>query len=157
MQQTVFNLILDFRRYSLITFRFDTVRIRQNPSPDDGACELGYAEALDAAVSGDPKRLPDPPAFGSPYGSILAGLRGLHAQVIATTIPNPLDTAYFSSPVVAASITSADPSVIVEVYHVGAQDYVTRSGLFRFRPSSCLRGLILYRPVRSCSPAQPPT
>ena len=60
-----------------------------------------YDEALDAAVNSDLTRLPDPNAFLSTYSSLLAGLRGLQTRVITTTIPNPLDTAYFNSPATA--------------------------------------------------------
>jgi hypothetical protein len=91
--------------------------------------ELGYYEALDAAVNGDPSRLPNPATFQNTYSTILAGLRDFQAQVIATTIPNPLDTAYFSTPATAAVLTSTNSFVITAGYHITPQDYVTRNGL----------------------------
>ena len=130
MKQTVVNLILGFPHLFLdnvpIWNQFEYAKAL---FPTVALVELGYYEALDAAVSGDPRRLPDPAAFGSTYKSVLSGLRGLQAQVIATTIPNPMDTAYFSSPATAAAITATIPFVITAGYGVTNQDYITRNGL----------------------------
>ncbi len=130
MKQTVVNLILGFPQLFLknvpLWTQFEYARAMM---PTVALVELGYYEALDAAENGDPARLPDPNTFGATYKSILAGLRGLQAEVIATTIPNPVDTAYFSSPSAAASITFTTPSVILSAYHVTSQDYLTRNSL----------------------------
>ncbi len=130
MKQTVLNMILGFPQLFLdnvpIWTQFEYAKAM---FPTVAMVELGYYEAVDAAVSGDPSRLPDPNAFGATYKSVLAGLRGLQAQVIATTIPNPLDTAYFTSPAAAASITATTPFVILAGYNVTPQDYITRNGL----------------------------
>jgi hypothetical protein len=130
MKQTVFNLILGFPQ--LI---FDNVPLwtqfeyAKSMFPTVALVELGYYEALDAAVSGDPTRMPDPAAFGATYGTVVAGLRGLQAQVIVTTIPNPIDTAYFNSTTAAASVVQASQSVLVSLYHPAPGDYFTRNGL----------------------------
>lgn len=130
MKQTVFNMILGFPQLF-----FDNVPLwsqfeyAKAMFPTVAMVELGYYEALDAAVNGDPTRLPDPVKFGTTYQTVLAGLRGLQAQVIATTIPNPLDTAYFTAPDVAATITATTPFVITAGYGLTQQDYVTRNGL----------------------------
>jgi len=130
MKQTVFNMLLGFPQ--LI---FDNVapwtqfEYAKAMMPTVALIELGYYEALDAAVAGDPARLPDPAAFAATYGTVIAGLRGLQAQVIVTTIPNPLDTAYFNVPSAAAKVVQTDPFVLIAGYHLSAQDYITRNGL----------------------------
>lgn len=130
MKQTVVNMILGFPQLFLdnvpLWSQFEYAKAM---SPTMALIELGYYEALDAAVNGDPARLPDPKVFLNNYNKVLSGLRGLQAQVIATTIPNPLDTAYFSSPATAAAITFVDPALITGVYGITPQDYVTRNGL----------------------------
>jgi hypothetical protein len=130
MKQTVVNMILGFPQLFLdnvpIWSQFEYAKAM---FPTVALVELGYYEALDAAVKGDPNLLPDPSAFGNQYSQVLAGLRGLQAQVIATTIPNPLDTAYFSTPAVAAQITATNSFVITAGYKVEPQDYVTRNAL----------------------------
>lgn len=131
MKQTVVNMILGFPQLFIDNVPIWTqFEYAQAMYPTMAMIELGYTEALDAAVNLDPTRLPDPNTFGSEYASIISGLRGLQAQVIATTIPNPLDTAYFSTPATAAQLVYLDPSVLAELYpQLGPQDYLTRNAL----------------------------
>lgn len=130
MKQTVVNLILGFPQLFVknvpLWSQFEYAKAM---FPSVALVELGYYEALDAAVNGDPNRMPDPAAFGANYNTVLAGLRSLQTQVIATTIPNPLDTAYFSTPAVAAQITATNSFVITAGFRVGEQDYLTRNAL----------------------------
>jgi len=65
-------------------------------NPTLALVELGYTEALEAAVNGDPGSMPSPAAFHTDYAKALAALRFNYSHVIATTIPDPTDTAYFS-------------------------------------------------------------
>ena len=130
MKQTVVNMILGFPQLFLDNVPLWTqFEYAKALNPTIALVELGYYEALDAAVSGNPASLPDPNTFGATYSSVLAGLRATQAQVIATTIPNPIDTAYFSTPTVAGAITAAQPFVIIAGYRISPQDYVTRNGL----------------------------
>jgi hypothetical protein len=130
MKQTVFNMLLGFPQLILNNVPLWTqFEYAKSMFPTVAMIELGFYEALDAAVAGDPTRMPDPVAFGATYGSVIAGFRGLQAQVIATTIPNPIDTAYFNSIPAAAAIVQTVPFVLTAGYHLTAQDYVTRNGL----------------------------
>jgi len=130
MKQTVYNLLLGFPQLILNNVPLWTqFEYAKAMFPTVAMIELGYYEALDAAVAGDPTRMPDPAAFGATYGTVIAGLRGLQAQVIVTTIPNPIDTAYFNSTAAAAVVVRGTPALLVALYHPGLQDYVTRNGL----------------------------
>lgn len=130
MKQTVFNMILGFPQLILNNVPLWTqLQYAQALFPTVALVELGYYEALTAAVAGDPTLMPNPTTFGTTYGTVLAGLRGLQAQVIATTIPNPIDTAYFNSILASASIVQTAPFILTDGYHLGAQDYITRNGL----------------------------
>jgi len=130
MKQTTVNLILGFPQLFLDRVPLWTqFEYAQAMNPTMVLIELGYYEALDAAVNLDPARLPDPSVFGAQYATLVAGMATNHAQVIVATIPNPLDTAYFSSPATAASIVGANPSVIISDWQITAQDYVARAAL----------------------------
>jgi len=130
MKQTVFNMILGFPQLILNNVPLWTqFEYAKAMFPTVAMIELGYYEALTAAVAGDPTLLPNPATFGTNYATVIAGLRGLQAQVIATTIPNPLDTGYFNSPAAAAAILFATPSVLSTGYNIAPQDYITRNGL----------------------------
>lgn len=131
MKQTVINLILGFPQlffYNQVPL-WTQSQYAQAMNPTMALIELGYYEALSAAVDGNPSEMPDATTFGSMYGQIVAGLRGLQAQVICTTIPNPIDTAYFNSITASAAITATVPFVLEAGYQLGPQDYVTRNGL----------------------------
>ncbi len=130
MKQTVFNMILGFPQLILDNVPLWTqFEYAKAMFPTMAMIELGYYEALDAAVAGDPSRMPDPAAFGATYASVIGGLRSLQAQVIATTIPNPLDTGYFNQPSSAAAIVQTVPFILLSGYHLTPQDYITRNGL----------------------------
>jgi hypothetical protein len=130
MKQTVVNLLLGFPNLFLdgvpLWSQFEYAKAM---NPTMALVELGYYEALDAAVNADTSRMPDPNTFGTNYSTVLAGLRATQAQVIATTIPNPLDTAYFNTLAQAAALTATSASVLADIYPVTSQDYVTRNGL----------------------------
>lgn len=122
LKQTVFNMILGFPQLILNNVpQWTQLQYAQALAPTMAFVELGFYEALDAAVAGDPTRMPAPAAFGSTYNTVVAGLRGTQAQVIAMTIPNPLDTGYFNAPAAASALAPGSGA--------GAQDYVTRKGM----------------------------
>jgi hypothetical protein len=130
MKQTVVNMILGFPQLF-----FDNVPLwsqleyAKAMNPSLVLVELGYYEALDAAVTGDATRLPDPNTFRANYTTLLAGLRANRADVIATTIPNPLDTAYFATPSQAAGLVATSPFILTAGYHLSPGDYITRNGM----------------------------
>lgn len=130
MKQTVFNLILGFPQLILDNIpSWTQLQYAEEMRPTMALVELGYYEALTAAVAGDATLLPSPAAFGTTYGSVIAGLRNQQAQVIVTTIPNPLDTAYFNGVPASAAIVAVTPSVLSIGFNVGPLDYITRNGL----------------------------
>src|SRR6185312_14058271 len=117
MKQTTFNMILGFPQLILNNVPLWTqFEYAKSMFPTVAMVELGFYEALNAAVSGDPTLMPDPTAFGKTYGNVVAGLRGLQAQVIVTTIPNPIDTAYFNSVTSTAAIVQTVPFVLTAGY-----------------------------------------
>ncbi len=154
MKQTVVNMILGFPQLFIkenvpLWSQFEYAKAM---FPTMTLIELGYYEALDAAVNGDPARLPDPNVFLATYNSLLAGLRGLQSEVIVTTIPNPLDTAYFSSLATAARLTSTAPSFLTDLYRITPQDLVTRNGILTIG-ENFLSGVITPLPAGSVLPA----
>ena len=98
-------------------------------SPTFVVVELGYYEALEAAVTGKIDRLPEPRRFREQYGRILSSLRQRGAEVLVLNIPNPFDTAYFSPVEVAAEIAKVEPSFILNRYGIRVNDLITLNGL----------------------------
>jgi hypothetical protein len=91
--------------------------------------ELGYHEALEAAVTGDLDKMPGADSFRTEYSRLLAELRGAGAEVVALTVPDPFDTAYFSTLEEASNVVKTDPAVLLALYGLGGDKLLTVHGL----------------------------
>jgi hypothetical protein len=130
-QQTAINLILGFPALILertvpLWTQFEYAR---RMAPTVALVELGYFDVLAAAVAANPNQVPDPAAFRASYRTIVQGLREGFVEVLVTTIPDPMDTAYFSTPASVARLTRVPESFIREFYGLGANDLITRNAL----------------------------
>lgn len=90
---------------------------------------LGYAEALSAVTAADPDLLPSAEAFGADLDRLLGRLGEAGAQVLVTTVPDPLDTAYAASLDAAARVVRVEPHHLENLYGLAADDLVTVHGL----------------------------
>ena len=90
---------------------------------------LGYSEVLEAAVTGQPDLLPKAETFRADYARVLMPLRQAGAEVLVLTIPDPLDTAYFSTLNDASKILMAEPAVLQTLYHLSDDRLLTVHGL----------------------------
>jgi hypothetical protein len=129
--QTSLNLILGFPQLILDKDvpLWTQLQYAEAMNPTMALVELGYFEALDAAVSGDSRRVPDAAAFRTNYANVVRTLRALQAQVVVTTIPDPSDTAYFTKASTALSILKATEFVLYAGYGLKPDDLLTRNGL----------------------------
>jgi hypothetical protein len=129
--QTSINLILGFP--SLILNDdvplWSQLEYAKAMVPSFALVELGYYDVLAAVVNGDASKIPDRATFRASYQQIVQQLRGIGAEVLVTTIPDPMDTAYFSNPASIARLTRVPESLISQYYGLAAGDYVTRNGL----------------------------
>jgi hypothetical protein len=131
-QQTMINLLLGFP--SLILNKnvplWSQIEYAEAMNPTLALVELGYYEALNAMVSGDPGLIPDAATFTTSYTAIVKRLRAMNAQVVVTTIPDPINTAYLTPPVAAANnLLKTPPFVVLLGYNLNQNDYITRNGL----------------------------
>ncbi|MCX6543974.1 MAG: hypothetical protein NTV05_06115 [Acidobacteria bacterium] len=90
--------------------------------------ELGLAEVLAAAVASDPAALPGA-AFMADYATILSTLASAGATLIVLTIPDPMDTAHFSTLDAAARVVRLPASRIQSRYGLQSHDRVTPNAL----------------------------
>jgi hypothetical protein len=91
--------------------------------------ELGYYDVLVPAATNNPAGLPSTSTFASQYGSILSQLNASYPTMIVMTVPNPIDTAYFTPVANASKLLGAPSSVIQSLFGVGPNDYLTPNGL----------------------------
>ena len=90
---------------------------------------LGYFEAIEAAVHENPGLLPHPHEFEAHYAEIISRLKGAGSEVLVLNVPDPFDTAHFSSVETAARITKVEPSFLGDRYGIKSDDMVTLNGL----------------------------
>src|SRR5436190_20340708 len=91
MLQTMTNLILGYPALVLKNKPLWTqLEYARQMNPTLAMIELGYYDVLEAAATGNLNRLPDVTAFRAGYETILKGLQDGGAEVIVTTIPDPI-------------------------------------------------------------------
>ena len=97
-------------------------------SPTFIVIELGFYEAVEAAVNGNPDLLPEADFFISRYRELLSRLRQCGAEILALNIPDPLDTAHFASLDTAAGLLRVDPACLAHTWSLNASDLLTLRG-----------------------------
>src|SRR5262249_4666182 len=131
VKQTAVNLLLGLP--DLLTGREERLPtlvemvLRQHP-----ACvilELGYDDFLEPAVTGDLGCLPQVADLCANYTEILARVQECKAEVLLLTVPDPLDTAHFSTPEAAARFLRVRPDVLDRAYHLPRGCLITVNGL----------------------------
>jgi hypothetical protein len=98
-------------------------------SPTFTLVELGYYEVLEAAVKGVPDLLPEIDTFQSTYAQLLTSLKKSGCEVLVMNIPDPMDTAHFSTVSMAAKITKVEPALLLKTYDLQPHDLITVKGL----------------------------
>ncbi len=131
MQKTLANLILGYPALILPNKPLWTqVEYAQSMNPTFAMIELGYFDVLDAATNNDLTRLPNVAAFTTNYTALVKALRGYGGtEVLATTVPNPFDTGYFTTVAGLSRLVPADTGTITSLYGLKSDDLVTIPGV----------------------------
>ena len=130
-KQTAANLILGI--HDMVRGCEDTLQtqlecaIRRKPT--FAIVELGYGEALQAAVAGDVTCLPAKDRFGEDYRRVIRELKSAGAAVLVLSIPDPFDSAHFPDVETAARIVKLDPELMLELWELRPDDRLTVPGL----------------------------
>jgi len=103
--------------------------------------ELGYLEAIEAVVTGDPGRLPGPAAVRRDFGRLLAELRRGGAAVLVMNVPDPLDAACASTLEAAAGVVKVPAAVLASTYGLEPGDRITVRGLVEIGFQFLSRGI----------------
>jgi hypothetical protein len=131
MTQTLANFTLGYPALLLKDKPLWTqVEYAQQMNPTLAFVELGFAEILEAAAAGDLSKLPDVNTFKTNYTNLLNILRNNGGTtVVAMTVPDPSDTAYYTNLVNAQRLVQAPPSVLQNLYKLNATDLLTVAGV----------------------------
>jgi hypothetical protein len=128
-KQTAANLILGLRsmaRGEPLLTQLETALQRE---PTLTVLELGYHEALEAAVKGEPSLLADVGSFCAAYKRLLTPLREAGSELLVLTIPDPFDTAHFATLETAAKILKVEPEFLMEAYELKPDAVLTINGI----------------------------
>ena len=130
-KQTLCNLILGMQAFvsGHETLRRTQLEEAVDRAPTFALVELGYYDVLEAAVQGNAGLLPEAGAFRNDYEQLLAALRETGADLLAMTIPDPMDTAYFSSVDDAANVLKVSSGFLLTTYDLKADDLISVNGL----------------------------
>ena len=122
--QTACNLILGARDLPLAKRPPLPTQVEHATSlkPSLLVVELGFTDALQAAVAGNPELLTGPAPFRSDIARVLSSCAS--ALVVILTAPDPFDTPYFSSLAAAAETLRVEPSFIEETYGLRQDDFL---------------------------------
>jgi hypothetical protein len=97
--------------------------------PTFALIELGFHEVLEAAVAGRPGDIPEGSAFRKSYEEIVTRLGKGGAKLLLLTIPDPTDTAYFSTVDSAAANLKVTPALLTDAFNLSAHDRISVPGL----------------------------
>jgi hypothetical protein len=130
-KQTLINFILGLPALTGSGGALSTaLEAAQARRPTLAFVELGYYELLETCVKGylhSGERM-DLATFESDYDAILGALSDVETLVVAT-VPDPLDTAYFSTLPAAARILRTEPEFLEAQYGLASDDRITVPGL----------------------------
>jgi hypothetical protein len=97
--------------------------------PTFAIIELGFAEALEASASADPSIIPAPSEFKANYQRIMKSLREQGCEIVVMTIPDPMDTAHFSTLEAASRAVRLTPGGIAAKHGLKSDDRISVNGL----------------------------
>ena len=130
-QQTVVNLILGYP--ALIVGRSKPLLTQSEyalaMNPTLLLVELGYYEVLEAAVKDDPSLLPDVTTFKNNYTALLTRLKSTYAEMVVMTVPDPFDTAFFTTVQSATDYVGTPPAELQKIFRLNQTDLLTPFGM----------------------------
>jgi hypothetical protein len=130
-KQTAANLILGLRPMACGEPLLTQLELALQRFPTLTVIALGYHEALEAAVQGDPGFLPYVSSFRSDYERLLAPLQEAGSELLVLTIPDPFDTAHFATVETATKILKVEPDFLQEAYELKPDALLTVKGLMQ--------------------------
>jgi hypothetical protein len=131
MQQTLTNFILGYPALILNNDKplWTALEYAQQMQPTFVVISLGYADVLDAAATGDTTKLPDVTAFTAGMTSVISKMKATQSNVIVLNVPDPLDSAYYTTLSGATAFTGASAAQMQSLFSLRADDLLTVNGL----------------------------
>lgn len=130
LRQSMVNLVLG---YPLLVpdkpASWTQVEYAENMAPTFVLVQLGFGDVLEGALTGQPSLITPAGQFLSGYDSVVKKLTGTNASVLLLTVPDPMDTAYFSTLEQVAEYYETEASALQERFGLDLSDSLTLGGL----------------------------
>jgi lysophospholipase L1-like esterase len=107
-------------------------------NPSLAFIQLGFSDVAEAAVANDASRITSTASFTADYTQLLARMTATDATVIAMTVPDPTDTAYFASIDELAGRYGLSSADLRTRFNLAAGDLLTLGGMVEV--ADALRG-----------------
>jgi hypothetical protein len=129
--QTAINLVLGIQGFleDSTAAMPASIEYAVQSRPTLALVELGFVEALEAAVAGNADMIPNAGAFRGDFAELVRALRALECEVIALNIPDPVDTAHFSPLEAAARVLKVPAPMVAGAYALQPEDRIAVDGL----------------------------
>lgn len=131
LQQSTINMILSFPATVTGPSKpyWTQLQYVEELKPTFVILSLGYSDVMAAAAAGDPTMITSLASFRASYAAILAGLKTTFATVLVVNIPDPTDTAFYSTLASASRVLGAPVSTLQKLYNLKSDDQITLPGL----------------------------
>lgn len=130
LKQTLINEILGYPEMVLEDPPiWSQIEYAELMAPTFAVLELGFGDVIEGALAGDPSRITPASSFASDYDAVATRLKNTFANVLALNVPDPTDTAYFSTIEAAAKLYNTNPASLMAAYGLQSGDLLTLGGL----------------------------
>jgi len=105
------------------------IEYAENMFPTFVVVELGSGDVLDAALQGDSSRITSLSSFSTDYQTIVTRMSNTFASLLLMNVPDPTDTAYFSTIQKVAGIYQLSTQELISRFGLQPGDLITPGGL----------------------------
>ena len=105
------------------------IEYAENMFPTFVVVELGSGDVLDAALQGDTSKITSLSSFSTDYQTIVTRMSNTFASLLLMNVPDPTDTAYFSTIQKVAGIYQLSTQELISRFGLQPGDLITPGGL----------------------------
>lgn len=130
LKQTMINEILGYPALVLDNPpSWSQIEYAEMMAPTFVVLELGFGDVIDGALSGDPSKITSASSFATDYDTIATRLKNTFANVLVLNVPDPTNTAYFTTIDAAARLYKTSSTTLMSTFGLQSGDLLTLGGL----------------------------
>jgi hypothetical protein len=128
-KQSLINLVMGYPELTIEhPVNWSQIEYVEMVAPTFVIVEMGFGDVVDGALSGDIGKITPASSFASDYGKMAKRLYDTTATVLLLTVPDPTDTAYFSTVTQVATDLGITADQLLQMFGIQSGDLVTLGG-----------------------------